>query len=769
MPRSFLSSLLPNSQHRKSRKRSSSRHQRRSRATHRPTFQILEDREVLAAGLLQGFAFVDSVTNPNNRFDAGELAKEGATIELQRPATGGGWETIQTRTTGANGYYRFDNLDAGAYRLVETAAGYQVQGLELNATASSAAAVNGTVEVTIPAAPVTIARQFPALPGANARFSLEGGPFNVTTSGTDIPINQFQVSINNGPLVYTLCGDLFHASPATFQAVTSNTPYSPPAPYSPVVTDDMNLARIGYLQSRYGTQLVTPPTEAAGMQLAIWELIYDVATNLDDGKFRAWPALNVDVASSVEALAAANRYLKESETAADLIRPLFLNVQTQPGTTTTQSMVTVETFNFANKVKVPEAPRPTGKISGYIYVDADNDGVRDSGEAALGNVTVVLSGASSGTTTTDASGFYKFEGLVPGNYTVTEAQPAGYLDGKDTVGTGVTLGTKANDAFFIELAADQNGVDFNFGEIVPASVSGFVYLDRNDDGSVDFDDQSIVGALITLTGTDDLGPVSRTATTEADGSYSFDDLRPGTYMIQETQPAGFVDGKDTLGTGAGGVVTNDTFSNVSLSQGASGINYNFGERPQAGSSLAAGRTATIGFWHNKNGQNLIKTVNNGGATGQNATQLGNWLADTFPNLYGPTSVNSLAGKTNADVAALFLRLFKVKGMKVEAQVLATALACYVTDSAVAGMTAAAYGFKVTNPGVGYDTLNIGTSGAVCGVANHSMVTVIQILKYVDSQAKNGKMYATQTEPVRQVLLVLTNVVFTAINERGDIV
>ena len=64
-------------------------------------------------------------------------------------------------------------------------------------------------------------------------------------------------------------------------------------------------------------------------------------------------------------------------------------------------------------------------------------------------------------------------------------------------------------------------------------------------------------------------------------------------------------------------------------------------------ALGKGDTATIGFWHNKNGQALIDSLN-GGPT---ATNLANWLASQFPYLYGASSANNMTGKTNADVAA----------------------------------------------------------------------------------------------------------------------
>ena len=37
----------------------------------------------------------------------------------------------------------------------------------------------------------------------------------------------------------------------------------------------------------------------------------------------------------------------------------------------------------------------------------------------------------------------------------------------------------------------------------------------------------------------------------ADGSYSFADLRPGTYQVNEAQPAAYLDGKDTTGSTGG--------------------------------------------------------------------------------------------------------------------------------------------------------------------------------------------------------------------------
>jgi hypothetical protein len=181
--------------------------------------------------------------------------------------------------------------------------------------------------------------------------------------------------------------------------------------------------------------------------------------------------------------------------------------------------------------------------------------------------------------------------------------------------------------------------------------------------------------------------------------------------------------------------------------------------------LKPGMTATIGFWQNKNGQALIKSLN-GGPT---ATNLGTWLATNFPNLWGAQAgPNNLAGKTNAQVAAFYLTKFNVKGQKLDAQILATAFATYVTNNTLAGAAAVKYGFKVDSLGTASATVNVGSSGAAFGVANNSTLTVWQILQATDRLSAGGSG-ASQFDPYNgnQSLRNLANTVFTLINERGD--
>ena len=114
---------------------------------------------------------------------------------------------------------------------------------------------------------------------------------------------------------------------------------------------------------------------------------------------------------------------------------------------------------------------------------------------------------------------------------------------------------------------------------VTRSLSGHVYRDLDGNGADGPADAGIGGAVVVLTG----GPagVTRTATTGADGVYTFAGVRPGTYAVAETQPAYaglpfYADGPDAAGT-AGGVAGNDTVTGILIGT-SDATGYDFGER-----------------------------------------------------------------------------------------------------------------------------------------------------------------------------------------------
>jgi hypothetical protein len=80
------------------------------------------------------------------------------------------------------------------------------------------------------------------------------------------------------------------------------------------------------------------------------------------------------------------------------------------------------------------------------------------------------------------------------------------------------------------------------GVLTPSSISGTVFLDPKNHGSIQPGDPGIAGVTVTLTGTNELGQsVNFTTKTALDGTYSFNGLLPGTYTITISHVKGLHD------------------------------------------------------------------------------------------------------------------------------------------------------------------------------------------------------------------------------------
>ncbi len=224
-------------------------------------------------------------------------------------------------------------------------------------------------------------------------------------------------------------------------------------------------------------------------------------------------------------------------------------------------------------------------LSGRVSVDTDGDGAYDTGETLLEGVTVELfnsSGTLVDSTTTNAAGRYEFTNLKPGTYTVTETQPDDYYDGSDEVGSAGGTLEDPDTITEITLISGTTATSYNFYELEPVSLSGYVYEDLDNDGVRDSGESAIAGVTVSLLDADG-NATGSTAVTNSSGFYEFDNLEPNaTYGVSEAQPDGYYDGLDAAGT-AGGTATNpgDKITGAVLDVGLNGKNYNFGELPPA--------------------------------------------------------------------------------------------------------------------------------------------------------------------------------------------
>lgn len=243
-------------------------------------------------------------------------------------------------------------------------------------------------------------------------------------------------------------------------------------------------------------------------------------------------------------------------------------------------------------------------LAGAVYIDQDGDGLRGANETGIGNVTLALAGQDaygnpvSLTERSNTGGAFNFTNLSPGTYALSETQPAEYLDGRDAAGSaGGTVGAIGTDRIEnIVLGASASATGYLFGEVRRASMAGHVFVDTNGNAVRDAAERTgIAGVGMTLSGADDVGPVERSAVTGAAGLYTFGDLRPGTYQVQQAVIAGVTH----TGMSAGSKGGSDGATVLVPGAAVTGAD----KRSMGGIVLAGGDTAT-GYDFGESGQGL---------------------------------------------------------------------------------------------------------------------------------------------------------------------
>ena len=183
-------------------------------------------------------------------------------------------------------------------------------------------------------------------------------------------------------------------------------------------------------------------------------------------------------------------------------------------------------------------------VGDYTWMDVDRDGLQDSDEPALPGVTVTLMRADGSavtdalgnpvaSVTTEAAGKYTFENLLPGDYTVTFTNPAGYEATISDAGDDRAADSNGATAS-VTLVQGQTDDTIDFGAVGTGVIGDQLFVDVNQNGgdALDAGDKPLAGVKVTLTWTGP-GGITRTyeTTTDADGQYRFENLLPGDYKV----------------------------------------------------------------------------------------------------------------------------------------------------------------------------------------------------------------------------------------------
>ena len=255
-------------------------------------------------------------------------------------------------------------------------------------------------------------------------------------------------------------------------------------------------------------------------------------------------------------------------------------------------------------------------ISGFVWFDANIDGLIGITETGLPNVKVYLRDQDRELieeTTTNSEGLYEFTDLEGGLYTLNFDLLDGFVFTTENAAVGTETDSEVSETdgytSIYNLDDDQELTGINAGlridapsPILPSSISGFTWFDTDQDGLVDDTEMGIPDVKVYLRDADSL-LISET-TTDFEGLYKFESLESGTYILNFDR----VDG--LIYTTAKAAVGTTTDSDVRESDGFTRF-YNLGDDQQlaginAGYKTETGTASISGLaWLDENSNGLI--------------------------------------------------------------------------------------------------------------------------------------------------------------------
>ena len=229
---------------------------------------------------------------------------------------------------------------------------------------------------------------------------------------------------------------------------------------------------------------------------------------------------------------------------------------------------------------------PTFSLGNFVWDDLDDDGLHNGAEGGIDGVPVrlyldvnnddVADGGAVASTTTNAQGYYLFDGLDAGSYLVELTPPSGYVSSGGTVGSASGSYEPAGDPDSVAVDSDDNGtaassvirsrsvtvtyageptgepstpgladgtpdadanLTVDFGLYRTLELGNKVWHDSDADGTIDGGEPVVAGATVRLYVDADLdavpdGAAIASSTTDLSGHYLFGHLTPGAYLVE---------------------------------------------------------------------------------------------------------------------------------------------------------------------------------------------------------------------------------------------
>ncbi len=187
----------------------------------------------------------------------------------------------------------------------------------------------------------------------------------------------------------------------------------------------------------------------------------------------------------------------------------------------------------------------TAKIGNFVWNDVDHDGIQDSNEAGISNITVSLYDCNNNfisSTVTDNFGVYYFENLTPGDYYVKFNLTGSYAFSPKNQGNDTGLDSDADlltgKTTCTTLVANETDLSWDAGMYIPvpqiASIGDYVWFDTNKDGIQDGTEAGLFNVTVKLYTCDNV--FVSTTTTNNTGKYLFENIPVGDYYVKFILP-----------------------------------------------------------------------------------------------------------------------------------------------------------------------------------------------------------------------------------------
>ena len=223
-------------------------------------------------------------------------------------------------------------------------------------------------------------------------------------------------------------------------------------------------------------------------------------------------------------------------------------------------------------------------VGGVVWLDADDDGRRQTGDAGVQGAAVQLTmtdGADAGkifTATTDETGSYRFDGVTPGRAEISVTLAEGYAFAKNANGVRRVSVIPMQDSVSgqtetLDIASGENNSDLDIGVVRVGTITGTVWQDSQYDGVYGRKETGLSGATVELVNAAD-GQTVRTAATDENGEYALDFVRVGEYALRVTLPDGMMftcDGESVVAMTDANRAQSGTFA-LAMGEGRGNVN-----------------------------------------------------------------------------------------------------------------------------------------------------------------------------------------------------